>query len=351
LSKSRVPYEHHKAENIVVMKDTGSKIIFRPVDDFERLRGTNLAWFGLDELTYTAEDAWLRLEGRLRDPNATRLCGFAVWTPKGFDWVYRRFILDPVEGYDVTLSQPYENRHLLEKVPDYYDRLRRSYDERFFEQEVLGKYLNVNEGQVYHAFDRTRNLAEVHPDKDLPLLWSLDFNVDPMSSVIAQISHGTVMVLDEIMMRRASTPEVCEEFQKRYPNHPAGIVIYGDATGAKRQTSGTSDHQMVRSFFSERSARPVRYRIPRSNPEVNQRVNLVNAMLRSAEGSTRLRISARCKELIMDLEQVCYKPGGTVIDKDKDPRRTHLSDALGYLIWQECRPQGPIGEQGQRLLP
>ena len=52
------------------MKDTRSRIIFRPVDDFERLRGTNLAWFGLDELTYSPEGAWLRLEGRLRDPQA-----------------------------------------------------------------------------------------------------------------------------------------------------------------------------------------------------------------------------------------------------------------------------------------
>ncbi len=66
--------------------------MFRAVEEFERLRGSNLAWFGLDELTYTSEEAWLRLEGRLRDPKATRLCGFAVWTPKGYDWVYERFV-------------------------------------------------------------------------------------------------------------------------------------------------------------------------------------------------------------------------------------------------------------------
>ena len=65
------------------MKDTGSRIYFRAVDDFERLRGTNLAWFGLDELTYTAEEAWLRLEGRLRDPRASRLCGFARMDAEG----------------------------------------------------------------------------------------------------------------------------------------------------------------------------------------------------------------------------------------------------------------------------
>jgi len=82
LGKDQIPHEYHKAENVLVMTDTNSRIIFRPVDDYERLRGTNLAWFGLDELTYTAEEAWLRLEGRLRDPRAQRLCGFAVWTPR-----------------------------------------------------------------------------------------------------------------------------------------------------------------------------------------------------------------------------------------------------------------------------
>jgi hypothetical protein len=79
-------------------------------------------------------------------------------------------------------------------------------------------------------------------------------------------------------------------------------------------------------------------------------VSLVNALLRSAGGETRLFIDPKCRELILDLEQVAYKPGSTVIDKDRDPRRTHLSDALGYLIWQECRPQGPAGERSERLL-
>ena len=62
-ASERIPYDHNKAENMLLFKDTGSRILFRPVDEFERLRGTNLAWFGLDELTYTQEEAWLRLEG------------------------------------------------------------------------------------------------------------------------------------------------------------------------------------------------------------------------------------------------------------------------------------------------
>ena len=65
LESSRIPFEYSKAENILELKDSGSRILFRAVDEFERLRGTNLAWFGLDELTYAPEGAWLRLERQI----------------------------------------------------------------------------------------------------------------------------------------------------------------------------------------------------------------------------------------------------------------------------------------------
>src|SRR4051794_28257047 len=94
LEANEIPYELNKSENVLTFLETRSRVLLRSLDEFERLRGTNLAWFGVDELSYTFEEAWLRLEGRLRDPKASRLCGFAVWTPKGHDWVYRRFMAD-----------------------------------------------------------------------------------------------------------------------------------------------------------------------------------------------------------------------------------------------------------------
>jgi len=347
---NRIPYELNKSELILVMKDTGSRIYFRAVDDFERLRGTNLAWFGLDELTYTAEESWLRLEGRLRDPLAKRLCGFAVWTPKGFDWVYRRFIRNHVEGYEVVLAKAYENRHVLDKIPDFYDRLKASYDAKFFEQEVLGEYLNVQSGAVYHAFKRARNAIEVEVDPGLPLFWALDFNVDPMSSIVAQKKGEEVRVLDEIVLSRASTREACEEFMNRYPNHLAGVVIYGDASGQRLQTAGTTDYQMIREYMRRTVYGSPKFRVPSSNPSVRERIALVNSRLFSAGEEAQLFVDPRCKGLITDFEEVSFKPDSGVIDKDKDSQRTHLSDALGYLLWQEYRPRTAFGEQGKRLI-
>ncbi len=350
LEQNKIPFEYLKAENTLLMLDTMSRVIFRPVDDFERLRGTNLAWFGLDELTYTQEEAWLRLEGRLRDPKATRLCGFAVWTPKGYDWVHRRFVSDTTGNYAVIRAPGMENTFLLKQIPDFYQRLETSYDERFYAQEVLGEYLHLSGGTVYSAFDRNVHVKNLSPDPGLPLEWTLDFNVDPMSSLIVQREGDLVRVLDEIVIRNGTTMEACAEFIKRFPRHIPGVWIYGDASGNQRQTTGQSDYDIVKDYLRARSTLDVHYQVPKSNPSVKERINLMNAKLRSASGDVRLLVDPKCKELIKDFEQVAYKADTFVIDKDRDRLRTHLSDALGYFVWQQCKERSKIGERQERLL-
>ena len=350
LERNKIPHEVNRAENHLVMRETKSKILFRAVEEFERLRGSNLAWFGIDELTYTNEQAWLRLEGRLRDPKAERLCGFAVWTPKGYDWVYERFVARQIAGYETVFAKPFENQFLLEKIPDYYERLRISYDERFFQHEALGEYLSLNAGRVYYAFDRKENIGRVSVDRKRELLWALDFNVDPMSSVVAQIDGEQVKALDEIVLSRASTQQACEEFARRFPAHAAGVVVYADASGTHMQTTGTTDIAILKQFFRSGEYGDVKFRIPKANPAVRERVMLMNAKLASADGRRMLTVHKQCKELIKDFEQVTYKENSQVIDKERDPRRTHLSDALGYLVWQEFRGGAKAGERNRRLI-
>jgi hypothetical protein len=349
--ESRLPYWFNKANNTVSMKDTGSTILFRSLDDYERLRGTNLAWFGVDEMTYTTEESWMRLEGRLRDPRAPTLCGFGVWTPKGFDWVYRRFKSEPVEGYELIEAAPFENRHLLKKVPDFYERLKASYDEKFFRQEALGCYLSLASGQVYYAFDRQENTGRFEADASQPLLWSWDFNLNPMCSVICQERDESIVMLDEIVIETSSTPEVCREFLARFGHHRGGIEVYGDASGGHGHTvTGKSDFHIIREFFQAHPELRGQVRVAQANPAVRDRVNTVNARLRNAQGERRLLVDVRCKETIKDLEEVCYKPGTSQIDKEKDPKRSHLSDALGYCLWWKYRPLAKAGEQGRRLV-
>jgi hypothetical protein len=349
LKSNDVPFDFTKSENTIVLADVKSKIILRSMEEFDRLRGTNLAWFGLDELTYSHEEAWTRLEARLRDPKARQLCGFAVWTPQGYDWVYERFIDHPRRGYEVVLATPFENRYVLDVVPDYYERLRTSYEESFYLQEAMGTYVNARGRTVYRSFTRETNVKERANDPRLPLLWSLDFNVDPLCSVVAQRERDDLWVIDEIVLSDALTQDACDEFLRRYGRHQAGVTVFGDVSGYSRKTTGGSDYSVVQSklgpFFGPR----LKLRTTRTNPPVTDRVLTVNSKFKTAAGETSF-VSAKCKGLILDFEQVTYQENSREIDKSKDSKRTHLSDALGYLVWEEFRPQQYIGEQSRRLI-
>ncbi len=345
-----VDYELRKSDGELTITPPDSTILLRSLDEPERLRGTNLAWFGIDELSYTKEEGWLRLEARLRDPKAAKLCGFGVWTPQGHDWIYRRFIHRPVSGYECIRAKPFENRFLLDQTPDYYERLESSYDPKFYQQEALGEYLNSRADRVYHCFSTGAHVAKHSYERMKPLLWALDFNVSPMSSVILQWAGGQLAVIDEIVLERATTEEACMEFENRYREHAGPLEIYGDASGRNMHTTGGNDYSILQNHLTRAGFQNTRIKVPASNPPVLNRIRKVNSLLTNALGEVRMEIDPRCKELIRDFEEVLFKSDSGVIDKTRDPKRTHASDALGYAIWELFGEKSRVGEVAKRLL-
>lgn len=376
LETEGIGFTHHKSENRLTFSDTGSQVLFRPLDEFERLRGTNLAWFGVDELTYCKRESWLRLEGRLRDNRAARPVGFAAWTPKGYDWVHEMFV-SLARNDDGTLrfpdckvyrGTPKENIHV---APRFYDRLAASYDTRFYEQEVLGEYLNVNSGAAYYAFNKEHNVRSLFYVPTDTLCWTLDFNISPMSSLIAQIMETgdyrygqreqILNVLDEIALMDSNVWEACKAFEAKTKDwaRRAGVLnvrVYGDASGDNRQhATGASCYAMIREYFKVRPEYRLSYHSKRANPPVRDRVNAVNAKLCSSDGTRRVFIDPKCKSLKRDLEQVTFKLDANKSmtgELDQKDGLTHISDALGYLIETEwpLRKGGAMGEQPGRLM-
>lgn len=354
LAESGVSYTPRAAEFSITLDDKlcgGSLIVFRTMEHAERLRGPNLAWALVDEMTYCREESWLRLEARVRDPKAKRLALGGCWTPKGFNWVYEKFVSpDAVKGYQVVLAAPGEAKGILTHTPDYYERLAASYDERFYRQEVLGEYLSLQAGMAYYAFDKEKNLADVAFQPFSALLWALDFNVNPMTAVIAQERPGKrVVVLEEIILGNSSTEKMCAEFWERLQpylkvwrsagNQVLPIKIYGDASGHHHTTAATqSDWEVIELFLRSHKELKADWQVTNANPQVRDRVVCVNSMLRAMDGTVKLFISPKCVELRKDFEQVVWAEGSsTGLEKRKAPMRTHVSDALGYLIWRDFR--------------
>jgi phage terminase large subunit len=371
LDELGIPHKFHKQAFAITLHEPQSTILLRTMDEPERLRAMNLAWFGIDELTYCKQASWLRLEGRLRDPKAKVKRGFAVWTPKGKDWVWRAFIsARKVQGYNVVLARPFENRAVLDSTPDFYENLKRSYDEKFYRQEVLGEYVDMFSGAVYHSFSD----ANVRPclyDPGKPLIIAMDFNVNPMAGAILQEHkwgrQPEVHVLQEIVLPSSHTIEWCRELVRRIQpwadaERKAGRTLelrfYGDAAGRAKQASsgGESNWSLVETFFSLQTDMRSKFRYSKTNPEVVARVNSTNSMLCSfgqgymLAGERYVRIDPSCTELIADYEEVEWKVdahGNTFPEIDKsNPKRTHISDAVGYYFHEEhsllTRGQGAV---------
>ena len=345
LDANEIPYRWHRSEGYLELEQCRSRVLLRSLDEYERLRGTNLAWFGVDELTYCKEQAWLRLEGRLRDPKAKHPGGFAVWTPKGPDWVYRRFVATPGEDYECVLAKPQENKHILNVDPKFYERLRSTYSEAFYRQEVLGEYVLANGLQVYTAFKHDLHVKPLSFSPLLPILWTLDFNVGQFCTLLCQRVEDSLHVVRELVLQRATTQEMAVDMNALYGQRGHSLVIYGDASGNAAQTNGPSNYKQLLAELGSKNWKSVHLRVPRKNPAVRERIHLVNCYLQSESKEVRVYIDPSCRWLIADLEKVQYYEDGVRVDKESDSKRTHASDALGYLIWEEFGSRPTIGEQ------
>ena len=229
-------------------------------------------------------------------------------------------------------------------------------DDRIFRQEFEASFETLGVGRAYYAFDRSENVTSLDYNGRSLLCWALDFNMNPMCSVLAQIRNGAVYILEEMILPDSSTLAACEEFlsrtEKWRSGRQLGIVVYGDATAEQRRTSASrTDWEIVKEFFGRHPYEfTASFRVPTSNPPVKDRVNRVNAKLRNHAGLHMLGVDSSCKHLIKDFEQVCWKTdphGNPLAELDKsDPMRTHVSDALGYLVAREF-PMRPVrGEMG-----
>jgi hypothetical protein len=163
-----------------------------------------------------------------------------------------------------------------------------------------------------------------------------------------------------LILPDSNTLADCEEFLSRTEKWNAGsrlsVQVYGDPTGDQRHTSASrTDWQIEKKFFGRyRDRFNATFHVPSSNPAVKDCVNCVNARLRNHAGQHRLMVHEHCKHLIRDFERVCWKKdphGNSPVELDKSgPTRSHVSDAVGYLIAKEFPMRPQIGERSGLAL-
>lgn len=199
-----------------------------------------------------------------------------------------------------------------------------------YEHVWLGGYFLGGNGRVYSSFKNKPfpegNIDESIRDTGAELYVGMDFNVNPMSAVIAVKVADECLVLNALEIQTSNTEEMAGELKRRYPNRR--IIVCPDPAGKQRKTSapiGQTDYTILQRHGFE-------VRAPNAAPLVVDRVNNAQQMY-DHEGRRRVRVHPDAKPLITALTNLTYKEGTS--QPDKSSGYDHLPDAFDYLLWQE----------------
>ena len=317
----------------------GSSISLRGADRPDSLRGSGLDLVVLDEFASMRPETWNEvLRPALSDRKGRALF---IGTPKGHNHFFETFQYAKSQSdsdwavFQFTTAQGgiVDSGELRSAA--------KQLDPESFRQEFEAEFTGAGRSRVYYAFNSEVHGKPLAYDPARPLVWTIDFNVNPMCMLLLQrLEDDTFHVLDEIILKNTNTEEACKALVDRLSPKPKPInlQIFGDASGNQRRTSGaTTDWSIIRNFFSHwRGTFTHTVHVNNVNPAVRDRINCVNSRLLNSDGEARLFIDPRCTELIRDLDQVTWhidSNGLTANDINKsDPARTHASDALGYYI-------------------
>jgi len=331
----------------------GGPILFASANNPDSIAGPNVAAAGTDEPGKIKHSAWRNTIARVRHPFAKLRQMVAAGTPEGLNWLADMVDDDRPDNVHVYRVTTEDNRELLDKHPGYIEQVRANATAAELEAYLAGKVTNMLGSLAYPMFDaRVHYRPDIVLDRRLPLRVCFDFNVDPLSCVIAQhapaLNGHEVRVVASVIKYGGTTTSVVEAVAERFGCWMPGYDIYGDATGAARSVhSNESNYDVIRKRL-ERTGAPVRMHVPAANPAVALRLNSVNAMLRNARGDVRLfilrsepRRTCPNRDLVRSLQRTTTKPGTKEILKKPGETDTHPGEALGYYIAKEFPAQEP----------
>ena len=188
-------------------------------------------------------------------------------------------------------------------------------DFHYYCVHVLGLIPSELGDSVYNDFVKVK----CHTDRQIKtgdtLHIGMDFNVGKMAAVVHVLEGVNLSAVDELTAVY-DTYSMCQLIGSHYPGHK--VVIYPDASGQNRHSSGASDHDIIKGFGYTLKA-------PKKNGFVRDRINAVNTGFR--KGTYKVNTNT-CPEYTKALEKIQFKKG----EPDKASGFDHVTDAGGYCV-------------------
>lgn len=347
--RESVDYRVNKSDYTITFVATNSKIICGSWADrkYKKFRSLRLSMVIIEELTENDEEDFevlKTLKGRLRrrpwiKENAL-ICATNPDDPN--TWQYKYFIEPQPHPTRFVFYSRTEDNPFLDPV--YVEQLRADLDPISVRRYLNGEWVAIQGQGIYYCYDPKVNFKrdeEYQRDEKLPLDISWDFNIGngkPLSITLGQYRDDVFHVERSICIESISTHLMLDELQSMgYFDLGMKIRIFGDATGAARSTQSLhSNYEIIKNFLSnylDSKGRRITFemKVPRSNPPIRARHNLVNAYLKNGNGQARLFIYKWATKLDEGLRLTKLKKGADYQEDDANDYQ-HVSTSLGYWL-------------------
>lgn len=342
--ESVIDYHSNDTRGHIKFKN-GSQIICHSWSDkkYKKVRSYALSAAIIEELTETEtkefyDEIYMRV-GRLPDIKENFILCMTNPSDPSY-WAYDHFIKKPTPTRHVYYSVTTDNPFL---PSTYIQNITEVLDEKQIQRMVYGKWIYISQDVVYYEYDRKKHyvLENTTPNPAYPIRISFDFNIGqgkPMSSCLFQKIKDEFIFIDEVVIDGTRTLDQMEEWALRgyfdLPN--TEIIIHGDATGRHKDTRQKShDYDIIQKFLENYQRKDFRHLnpkvdVPKQNPLVRTRHNIVNGKLCNANKKSFILIDKRCKTIDEGLAKVKTKKGSNYLELEE--RYQHVTTAVGYGI-------------------
>jgi hypothetical protein len=256
--------------------------------------------------------------------------------------LYKYFFIESQPTRHVHFSLTEQNPYLPKS---YVEQLKRDLPHKEAERQIYGKWVEIDKERIYYAYKQEVNFINKPYEikKHLPISISFDFNISagkPMSSVLSQYDpqNDTFYFFDEIVIFGSRTEDQMDELAARgYLDQGYVWEVHGDATGAARTTNSKhSNYDIIEQFlanYKPKSGPKIRYTmlVPRSNPPIRTRHNIVNAYCCNSLKQNRLFLFEKCKVLNEGFNLTALKKGADYTEDDSKSFQ-HSTTSAGYRI-------------------
>jgi hypothetical protein len=336
---------YNKTDMILTFRN-GSEILGDSYDkgDLEKFRSLELTGADFEEINECDKEVYEAIKMRVgRVPSVKCNIITSRCNPdEPSHWLYKYFIQDTNHKnkevhYSLTEQNPF--------LPKWYiENLRADLDPQMVKRMLRGMWISIVGEGPYYAYDGSKQFLKdteykIDPRYSLDLFH--DFNIGfekPMSAGYGQYIDGIFHAARVFAIDGFNTEEIIDEmidtgvFEEVFK-----VRVFGDCNGGNKDTrSKKSDYSIIQKKLQnyrkkDGSILTVEMQVPKSNPPIRERQNVVNAQCMNDLGQIRTIIYKDAETLDEGLRLTKVKKGSSY-QEDDSLRSQHITSAWGYYL-------------------